>query len=467
MAKDYALMTEQILASVGGAANVALATHCMTRLRLNLRDNSLADEDAIKQIPGVLGEQFSSGQLQVVVGQDVAQLYDVFCKEGGFQKSAAVDENLDEAPQKEKLTLKSAFDKATDYLAGSITPIIPVMIAAAMFKTLLVVLGPDMLGLFTAESDAYLTLDFLYDTFFYFMPIFIGCAAAKKLNVNEFYGLFLGAMLIVPDFVAMVGERESVGIYGLFPAAVASYGQTLLPIVLAVAIMAPIYRFLKDHIGGALSTIFVPFLTMFVMAPITLCVCGPIGSVVGGWIGNALIAFGSVGGALAVAVVGAVWQLLVLTGMHGILIVFAFTTLMSVGNDTFILVAGTAAAWAVFGTCIGAFLRIKDKEEKSQALSYFVAAFVGSVSEPALYGLCLKYKRPFAGLLAGGFAGGLYLGLTHVALYVPLPSNVMCLASFVAGGTGNLVNATIGCVIAMVVAAIVTFMVGVESKTAE
>ena len=460
MSKNYEEMSTLILENVGGKENVVKVTHCMTRLRLNLKDNNKINDEAIKNISGVLGSQISAGQYQIIIGQDVALLYDVICKEGNFEKEEPVDENLD----KKDLSVKGIFNTVTDYLAGSITPIIPVMIAAAMFKTILVLLGPDMLNVFAAESDAYISLDFLYDTFFYFMPMFIGAAAASKLNINIYYGIFIGAMLIVPDFVALDGVQESVNIYGLFKASVASYGQTLLPVVLGVAIMAPIYNFFKKHITNALSTIFVPFLTMLIMAPITLCICGPIGSVVGGFIGNILINFGNVGGALAVAVVGATWELLVLTGMHGILIVFAFTTLMSTGNDVFILVAGTAAAWAIFGTCFGAFLRLKNKEEKSQAFSYFIASFVGSVSEPALYGICLKYKRPFLGLMAGGFAGGLYLGITKVALYVPLPSNVMCLASFVAGGTGNLVNAVIGCVIALVVSAVVTYLFGFDKK---
>lgn len=455
-----AQIAAEVLAAVGGKENVVSVTHCMTRLRFNLKDMSLPDAEKIKAIKGVIGVVESGGQFQIIVGQNVPKVYDALCEQGGLAKLESINENLD-AP-KEKLTLKSIGGKIMNYLAGCMTPLIPVMLAAAMFKTVLVLFGPDMLNLFAAESSTYILMDLLYDAFYYFLPIYVGYAAAKKLGVDAGLGLFAGSVLVVPDLVALAGV-EGFTVYGI-PCTVNNYSQSILPIMLTMPVLWVVYKFFKKIVPDALSTIFAPFLTMVVMVPVELCALAPVGTVVGNWLGDALLAFGNVGGFVAVAVVAASWEFLVMTGMHGPMLMFAITCMMTNGYDNFVLVAGGCATWAAFGLALGAFLRLKNKEEKSLSLSYFVAGILGGVTEPVLYGIGFKYKRPFIALALGGAVGGLYAGITGVTTYVMGATNFLSLTAFVAGGTANLINGTICNVLSMVAAAAFTYLFGFKKE---
>ena len=451
-------IASDILEKVGGKDNITFATHCMTRLRLNLKDESLANDDVVKSIKGVIGIAHSGGQYQIIIGQNVPKVYAALCEMTGLAKQAAVDENLD-AP-KEKLTWKKAGSNILNYMSGSMVALIPVMIGAAMFKTALVLLGPDMLNVVTEGSDAYVVLNMVYNAFYYFLPVFLGYSASKKLNASVTMGIMMGTLLLVPDFVNLVGTQETLNIYGVFPAPVASYAQSVVPVLLGVWLMTYPEKFFKKVIPDALSTIFVPTLTLAVMIPVLFCVCAPLGNYLGNIIGTTLLSFGNVGGFIAVAVVAALWEFLVMTGMHSVLIMFAITAMLESGADTFVLVAGGIATWSAFGIALGAFFKQKNKDAKTESLSYFISGFLGGVTEPALFGLGFRYKKPFIALAIGGFCGGLYAGLTHVTTYVMGAANFLGVLGFVAGGTANLVNGIVASLIGMVVAAVMTYILG-------
>lgn len=446
-----------VLEAVGGTANVTNVTHCMTRLRFNLKDESVPKDDEVKAIAGVLGVVKSGGQYQIVIGQNVPKVYAEVCKAGGFKAQDAIEENLD-AP-KEKLTAKKIGNNILNYMAGSLTPLIPIILAAGLFKTVLAIFGPDLLGLFTAESDIYILLDFLYDAGFYFLPIFIGYHAAKKLNVTPVLGMYMGAILIAPDFIDLVNSGASFTVLGI-PCSLNDYSQSVLPIVLSVWIMSYVEKFFKKFIPDVLATIFVPFLTIAVMTPISLCLLAPFGSVVGSYISMGLIAFGDVGGFVAVALVAAIWEFLVMSGMHMVIIMFMLTTWMETGVMSGVMNSGMFATWATFGVALGAALRIKNKEEKSMTFGFFASGILGGVTEPTLYGLCFNHKKTFIGLMVGGAVGGAYAGITNVQMYLLGSTNFLSLVGFAGGPLSNTINATIACLLSMVVAAVVTFMFG-------
>lgn len=457
MAVDNKKIAQEVLAAVGGKDNVTSATHCMTRLRLNLKDMGLPNDEAIKKINGVVGVVQAGGQFQIIIGQNVPKVYAEFCALTGLAAQEAIQEDLD--GPKEKLTLKKVGSNILDYLSGSMAMLIPAMIGTAMFKTLQVVAGPDMLGLVSADSSFYLLCTILYNAFFYFIPVFLGYSAAKKLGCSQLLGMLCGTMLLVPDFTALVGTDFAFNVYGI-PAPVANYGQTIVPVLLAVWIISYIERFFKKIIPDVLSTIFVPFLSLVVIVPINFCLLAPLGSRLGDVIGNGLLAFGNVGGFLAVAVVAALWEFMVMTGMHGVLIMFAIGGLFANGVDNFVLVAGGIATWAAYGIALGAFFRLKNKDEKALSLGYFVSGFLGGVTEPALYGIGMKYKKPFIALIIGGFVGGLYAGITHVGTYVMGATNFLGVLGFVAGGTANIVNGIVASAGAMLITAACTYLFG-------
>lgn len=461
MAEKNQQIAQDILAAVGGNENITTVLHCMTRLRLTLKDQSVPKLEEINHINGVLGSQVVGGQLQIIVGQNVNKVYDEFCKLGGFAKHDGIQENID--GPKEKLTLKRIGGNILDYLSGSLSPFIPVMLAAAMFKTVMVLFGPDMLNLFSAESDLYVLFTFLYDAGFYFMPIYLGYTASKKLGVTPVLGMYMGCVLLAPAFVAMAQEGAAFSVYGI-PCRVMNYSQSVMPILLIVWVMSYVERFFKKVVPTALSTIFTPFLTAAVMMPLALCVLAPIGGFVGDYVGAALVSFSENGGFIAVAVIAALWEFLVMTGMHSVVIITAITIIMQQGQESCIMVAGGMATWAAFGMALGAFFRLKDKNEKSLSMGYFISGLVGGVTEPALYGIGFKYKKAFIALAIGGFLGGLYAGIMHVTVYVMGATNFLSVLGYVSGGTSNLMHGIIGNMIALFSTAILTYFIGFDKK---
>ncbi|MBR4551704.1 MAG: PTS transporter subunit EIIC [Oscillospiraceae bacterium] len=450
-------IAESVLKSVGGAENVTNVTHCMTRLRLNLKDESIPKDDEVKAIEGVLGVVRSGGQYQVVIGQNVPKVYAEVCDIGGFTTKKAVEENLD-AP-KEKLTPKKVFNNILNYMAGSLTPLIPVIVAAAMFKTVLAIIGPDMLKLVNEQNDLYILLNLIYNAGFYFLPIYLGYTAAKKLGTSEVLGMFLGGILISPDLLALVNSGGKFTVYGI-PASLNDYSQSVLPMILSVWVMKYVHDFFKKIIPDTLSTIFVPFLTMVVMVPVSLCALAPLGSFVGVYVGDVLLKFGNFGGFVAMAVIAALWPFLVMSGMHVVLVVTMITLIMSQGSEALIAPSAACATMATVGMALGGALRLRDKKERSLAYGYFISGILGGVTEPAIYGLGFKYKRPFIGLMIGAAVGAAYAGITQVATHTFGASNFLVVLGYAPGGTANLINGIISVVLSLVVAAIATYLLG-------
>lgn len=468
----YIEMAQEILKNVGGPSNVSSVTHCMTRLRFNLKDSSIPKDNVIKKIPGVLGVARAGGQYQIIIGQTVPDVYEAVLKvgKGKITGSAPINENLDTNKSKERMTFKRGFNIVLNKVAGSLTPLIPVMIAAALFKMLAAILGPQMLNVTPASSDWYKMFTFVGDAGFYFFPIFIGYTAAKQFHTSKVMGMFMGAIMLDPNLVKIVSAGKSFSIYGI-PMTLTSYGNTIVPILLTVWIMSYVQRFFDKHIVASLRTILSPFLTTAVMLPLVLCVLGPIGGYIGDGICNGLLSFGKLGGIwaiIAIAIIGALWEILVLTGMH--LVIISAMTLMFAqgGHDNFATLGAVAASMACAGMALGAALRIKGKQNKALAWGYFVSNFVGGVTEPAIYGLAIRYKRPFIGMMVGGFAGALYAGIVHETAYVMVPvANFLALSTYFGGSTANIINGVISGVIALVVAAIVTYFVGFGGQDVE
>lgn len=462
---DNAKIAEDVLAAVGGKENVNSALHCMTRLRFTLKDESVVNDDTVKNIPGVLGVAKTGGQYQVIIGTNVPEVYDEVVKLG-VAAGGEVDENLDADVAAKKLTPKEIGNNILNYLSGSVVPLIPVLIAGGLFKTLSAILGPTLLGIVPADSQFITLCDIVYDAAFYFIPIIAGFAAAKKLGANPFLGAFMGAILIDPKFIQLGTDGVAFSVYGI-PTPTLTYGQTLIPVLLSVAAMAPIQKFFDKHLPDSIRTVFAPFLTFVVLMPIALCLLAPLGNYVGTgiaaffeWLSNTPF------GWLAVTLIAATWPMLVLTGMHVGLAAIALAQFAQVGSDSVVLMAATVQAFTASGVGLAAWLRFKDPEKKSLALGYFITQFIGGVGEPLLYGIFLRYKRPWLGTLAGGAAAGLYAAITHVVFYTPTQGLFSPLA-FAGGSQANFVNGIIATVIGMVVAFIVTWFFGFTEEQLE
>ena len=462
MAVDNKQIAQSVLELVGGASNVTTATNCMTRLRLTLKDNNLADIEKIKKVKGVLGAQFSGSQLQVIIGQNVPKVLDEFIAISGVARGAEVKENLD-AP-KEKLTPKVIGNKILDYLSGSMVQLIPLLMGSGLFRTFAVILGPQMLNLVTETDPVY---TFFYTTLFeagmYFLPIYLGYAAAKKIGATPVLGMLLGGLLIAPSIVSAAADGASISVYGI-PVAAANYSQSVLPIILTVPVLYVVEKFIRKHMPDTLSTIFTPFCTLIVVVPIMLIVLAPLGNEVGNVIAGALFGLADMGGIavfVVMAILGAFWQLFVVAGMHLPVILLAQVQIIAAGYDPFVFVSTNCAMTAVWGCAFGAFLRLKNKDEKGLALGYVISAIAGGVTEPALFGILMRFRRTMLGMFIGGAIGAVLSGILGVTYYLAGgSSNFMVILNYLQGGQWNVIAAIIGMVTSFVIAAVVVFLTG-------
>ncbi|OMF85120.1 PTS transporter subunit EIIC [Paenibacillus sp. FSL R7-0337] len=448
----------EVLKAVGGKDNITTVTHCMTRLRFNLKDESIPNAEDIKKIPGVLGTVNAGGQFQIVIGQTVDQVYKSLTSKGGMANVIEADE--DSVKQKKQITLKSIGSAVLDAIAGCLTPLIPLLLAVSMFKLLVAVLGQNMLNVLNESSDLYTLLTLVGDAGFYFFPVVVGYTAAKKFGATPVLAMFLGGIMIHPTIIDIATKGTAFSVLGI-PSKIQNYSSTILPVIMSVWVMSYIEKFIKKHLPNTLKSILAPSLTIFIMLPIALTVLGPVGSFLGSYISNGLLGLSGVTGFLGVAIIAALYEFLVISGMHLVLITTLILAFSTNGHEALVMPAAIAASLAVAGMCLGAGLRIKEREQRNLSVGFFVAAIIGGVTEPGLYGVGMRYKRPFIGMIIGGFAGGLYAGLTGVTAYTFIPvASFLSVFGFVGGPMSNLVNGIISAVIAFIVSTIATYFLG-------
>ncbi len=453
MAKQdrYEELANKLPELVGGKDNISFFTHCVTRLRFNLKDKSKANLEEIKKLPGAVGAQWSGDQLQVIIGQSVGDAYELICQKTGLAKQDAVNEDLGDG-QKKKFTIGTLFD----YISGSITPLIPVLIGCGMVK--IIVMVGEMLGILTAGSPTYTVLTFVGDAGFYFLPVFIGATAAKKFGANMGLGMLMGAIFIHPSFVSAVSEGTALSIFGISIYS-ASYSSTIFPIILTVAVMAPIERFIGKHSPDAIRSITEPLFTILIMVPLALCVLGPIGSYMGTYLSIAVMWLYNTTGFLGVAVLACLLPLLVMTGMHTAFTPYLLQAFASLGYDPIVIPANIISNLNQGAASAAVALKAKDKNTKSTAASCAVTAIVGGVTEPAMFGVNLRLKTPLYGSMIGSFVGGAIIGIGKVVCYAFVGSGgIFAFPAFVGETSSNIIWMVIGVAVGMIVTFVSTLI---------
>lgn len=449
--KNYDELAKAILANIGGTENVSFSTHCMTRLRFNLHDKSLGNLEKINELDGVIGSQWSGEQLQIIIGPAVKDVYAAVTKAGNFNTDTADSKKAGETS--EKLTLKKIGNNILNYVSASVAACIPVLVASGMAMTINVLCGPTILNLYSDTSEIYKLINFLYEGCFYFLPVLLGYGAAKKLKLDPLYGIYMGTVLITPSLISIVTEGAEFKVFGISMPLV-NYAQSLLPVLLCVWVLSIVYKYIAKIVPEVLASVLVPMLTMLITLPLALFIFAPMGSVLSTYVAAALTWFGNTFGFLSTAVISGLWILLVTTGMHGAVYFANLPIFLEKGMEYNVMPAMWTFTCATWGICIAAIIMMKNKKDKSLAIGYFATNILGGVTEPTIFGLILRYKRLLACQILGGFAGGLYLGLTHTAAYAMMgSSNFSYVLTFVAGGTSNIVNGVIGGLISVAVAA--------------
>ncbi|MGC5773125.1 beta-glucoside-specific PTS transporter subunit IIABC [Paenibacillus pabuli] len=386
---------QEIIKAVGGTNNINSVYHCVTRLRFDLKNNDKVDHNSLKKLDKVMGTNISGDQFQVIIGNDVSKVFDAMVKEHpSIQQST---ENQQPKPEKNKNIILNIFET----IAGVFAPMLPAITAAGMLKGLLALFVS--LEWMSAGTDTYRILSAIGDGVFYFLPLLIAVSAARKFGSNPFVAIALGTALMYPDMGALLSGGESVAFIGI-PVTAVSYASSVIPILLAVWLMSYVEKWVDRVIPAALKLLLVPLITLLVMVPVTLIAIGPLGTFVGSGLSGGINWLLNEGGLIAGIVLGGAMALIIMTGMHYALVPIILSNIATLGFDKFLPLTYISNMGQA-GATLGVFFRAKDKKLKTVALSTSFTALMG-VTEPAMYGVNMKYKKPFAAAMIGSAVGG-------------------------------------------------------------
>lgn len=447
----------RILKEVGGEENVDNLTHCVTRLRFTLKSTEGVDEGRVKAIPGVLGVVNQGGQFQVIIGPDVASAYNEILKLGTFSTSAPLDVNEDDAPK------KGAVNRILDTVAGIFSPIMPVIAGVGMIKALLSIL--KLFSLINPEGELYYFLSFIADAGYYFLLVYLAASAARKFHCNMFMSMLLGAMLLHPNFGALGESGDIVSVIGL-PVRIVTYSSSVIPILLIVLVYSYVERFAEKVVPSIIKFIAKPLLSLLIMAPIAFCVLGPLGGFLGDALVSGLLAIQDVVPWALPTIIGAFMPFLVMTGMHYSLLPAYVNSLSALGYETIIGPGNLPSNIAQGAAALCVALKTKNREFRQLAISSGVTALLG-VTEPALFGVNLRLKRPLIAMAIGGGLGGLYAGLTGVLRFGGGGAGLAAIGLYVGPDPMNVTNALISCVIAFVATFALMWFIGFEDIPAD
>lgn len=460
MASKYDGLARIIIQNVGGKSNVVSLTHCITRLRFKLKDESKANTEVLKATDGIVTVLQSGGQYQIVIGNHVPDVYAVVNQIGGFGgEGAAVDSG-----EKEKMTL-------IDIISGIFSPLLGVLAATGMVKGLLAL--ASFCGM-SETSGTYIILYSVADGFFYFMPIFLGYMAAMKFGMNKFVGMAIGAALVYPNIVDLTSLEpigtifagtafetniytKFLGIPVLLPGG--GYASSVIPVILSVFVGAKIEKLWKKIIPDVVKNFLVPMCTLVVIIPLTFLVVGPIASLAASAIGWVTSGAYSLSPIIAGLIVGGLWQVLVIFGLHWGLVPIMMNNISVIGYDA-VLSPYFTATFAQTAVIVAILIKTKDKNIRSLAVPAAISGTFG-VTEPAIYGISLPKKKPFIISCIASAIGGAVIGALNVKCYIFGALGIFAFPSYIDKATNDLSSmygALIGVVVAIVIAFVLTMI---------
>lgn len=457
MAIDYRITAKELVKELGGNSNISNVAHCATRLRFILKDESIVDSGKVAKIPGVITTVQAGGQYQVVIGNHVQDAFNF------VMELVTVDESqTGDAENK-----VGVFSKMIDIISSIFAPFLYTLAACGILQ--------GILGIFVAlnaidtAGGTYQILNFVSWTAFTFLPVLIAVTASKKFGVNTYVALVIACALVSPDYINMVNAGDPVYFLGM-KVQLLSYTSSVIPIILSIWIASYVQKFFDKYLPIVIRNLFSPMFTIAIMVPLTLLAFGPIGNTVGGAIAGAYNFLYGLSPIVAGIIVGGLWQVLVIFGVHWGITSVTVGNYAALGYDTF---TGLQAS-AVFGqagAALGVFLKTKDKDMKGVSLSAAITGLFG-ITEPAIYGVNLRLKKPMVcGCISGAVAGAVAGAFNAVSWGYNMPGIATIPAYFKAGHMGQFLGFLLSIVIAFVLGVILTWIVGfeenVKDKTAE
>ena len=424
MAKDYKALADGVIANVGGVENVESLAHCVTRLRFKLKDDAKADKEALGKVPGIIKVLTASGQLQVVIGQDVGEAYDAIL--ANYNVAAGGEVEVDPAETKGDKKVDIAGTLA-DLVSGIFLPFMSAFMGAGLLKGILVLL--TTFNLLPKDSSTYTILYAVADGTFYFLPMFLAYSAGKKFGANPFVTMAIAAAMLYPNFAAL-SSAENVNFLGI-PVTMISYSSTVLPIIVAAYLQSVLEKFLNARLPKVIRSIFVPLIVMVVVFVLVVLVVGPVTDIVGKAIANAIKAALDFAPAIGGFLMAALWPVMIIFGVHWGMVPIVMNNHAVLGYD-YILPLTVGTNFGIAAAVFAISLKSKNPETKELAGTAAVSAFVGGVTEPAIYGVLMKCKKVFACVLLANGIGGAICGVMHVTRDVMITVNGLTLPAIAA-----------------------------------
>lgn len=444
MSKEYQTLATQIIALVGGKENVANVYHCQTRLRFTLVDSLKVDTEDLEKLDGVTKVIINAGQYQIIIGTHVADVFEEIEK--------LVEISQDTTTQEKK----GIFDTNIDFVAGTFQAIIPALSGAGMVKAVLALLV--VFNVITTDSQTYYMLNVFADGVFYFLPILIAFTQAQKLKCNPILAAGVAAMLLHPNWSALVAAGDAVNFFNVIPFTLASYGSSVFPIILIIFVQSYVEKFLNKHIPKSINIVFVPMLTFLIMGTLAFSVLGPIGAIVGNYLATVFTFLAENASWAPALIIGTFLPIMVMFGIHNGVAPLGIMQMSQLGYDSIFgpgcvcsnMVQATAGAVVAFVT--------KDKTTKETAIPGSITAYLG-ITEPLLYGVNLPKRYPLIASMIGGGLGGLYAGLTHAHRFATGSSGLPAVLLYIGNNTMTyFYNIIIAIVISIISTAIITFV---------
>ena len=444
--KNYDQLSKDIVKYIGGEENVISLFHCATRLRFKVKDEAGVDKKRLEQLKGVITVINSGGQMQVVIGNDVADVYEAIFANTGLKPENKENDNKSQ----EKKNLLNTF---METISGIFAPILGAMSGAGMLKALLILC--TTCGLLTADMGTYRILYAAADGVFTFIPMFLAITAARKFKANEFVSLGIAAALVYPDMTAVFSAGETLSFLKI-PVVLVSYTSSVIPIVISIYALSKLEKGLKKIVPSVCKTFLTPMLSLMIMVPATYLVIGPISDTAGKLLASGYTALVGFNPMIAGGILGLIWPAAVMFGLHWGFVPIVMNNIAEYGRDTLFVITGPNNM-AQAGATLGVFLKTKNKEIKELAGPAALSAVLAGITEPAIYGVTLRFKRPFfIGAVFSGIAGAI-VAVAGTGAPTLLGTSILTLPGYIGVG---FVGFLIACAVAYFGSAIVTYLFG-------
>ena len=449
---DKREVVKLIIQNVGGKENINNVWHCMTRLRLDLKDNNKINQENINRLDGIMGSQLQSDQYQIVIGTNVKDYYYLFSKEMELSNNA-------ESQNDSKNSKKEIISIFMDIVSGVFGPIVPAIAGAGMIKGLLA--GFIALKIISNESDTVKIIDMAASGVFIFLPFFLAVSAAKIFKTNQYLAAAIAACIMSPNMIAAAkeGAVASFSFLGFVPIPVFNYSGSVIPIIFAVWVLSYVYKMVDKVMPEVLKTVFTPTVTLFIMSFLTLSIIGPVGIYLGKGLAVIIQALFNISPVLAGLIVGAIRPVAILTGMHHAMTPIALQNFQEQGYDM-LMPMMFMANMAITGATLAVYFKEKDKKEKSVILSSAISGLLG-ITEPALFGVLTKYKKAFLAATIGSSAASAFIAFFGVRIYGYILSSIFSLPAYIGP---YFPFAVAGILIAIILSCILSYVFVVKGK---